>query len=337
MKNRKFFSLALATLGFVAILGCNGGDTSGGKQDYAGTDFVGDSSTTGKIAVSLTADTITTGSTGEFLAIANDSKGSPIRDIPIVCDSEEGLAVVEPSRGRAITSSRGGISGVVGCTRPGSFRFGCRLGSAGGIREFVTVQCEGSVPLGFTGFPGAAGGGLGGGVADDSGPVRITSISVVSAQDGGSSAGFGTIDVSQCSCNNDTPSDLTDDKEEFFADDRLKVTVVNTTASSFTVTGVRYLVTSGAGNREIASYVINYAAEIASGGNEVLDVLFLKAGPGGKLYFNAASTVVPILNTFRNVTVIVSGIDGSGQPMEIRGSTGVSFGDYDVCTAGQCR
>ncbi len=83
--------------------------------------------------------------------------------------------------------------------------------------------------------------------------------------------------------------------------------------------------------------MINYAAEIASGGNEVLDVLFLKAGPGGKLYFNAASTVVPILNTFRNVTVIVSGIDGSGQPVEIRGATGVSFGDYDLCTAGQCR
>lgn len=335
MKNRKFYSFVLVALGFVALIGCNGGDTGGGKENYAGTDFVGDSATTGRISLSLTSDTITTGSTGEFLAIAYDSKGAPIVDIPIVCDSEEGVAIVEPSRGRAMTSSRGGISGVVGCANPGSFRFGCRLGSAGGIREFVTVKCDGAVPQGFTGFPGAAGGGLGGGVAGESGPVRITGITVAASQEG-QSASTGTIDVSRCTCNNDTPAVTTDDRPEVFFDDRLDIIVVNSSNSAFTVTGVRYIVTNGAGAREISSSVISYAEEIAAGESKTLNVLFLKASGDSKLYFNGSSTTVPVEDTFRNVTVIVTGLDGNGNPVTLTGATGVSFSIYDACTAGDC-
>lgn len=334
-----FLSFAVVTIGLVSIVGCNGGDTSGGKQDYSGSDFVGDSTTTGRITVSLTSDSINTGSTGEFSAVAYDSKGGPIRDIPIVCDSEAGVAVVEPSSGRAVTSSRGGISGVVGCSRPGSFRFGCRLGSAGGIREFVSLKCEGAVPLGFTGFPGAAGGGLGGGVADDSGPIRITGITVSSTQQGAVTPGVveGVIDVDACYCNNDTPADTADDRLEFFSDDRLNVSVVNSSTSSFTVTGVRYIVSNGAANREISSNIISYSEEIPSGQSENLDVLFLKASIPNKIYFNSSSTLVPKQDIFRNVTVIVTGLDGNGNPVTLEGSTGISFGNFDVCTAGDCR
>lgn len=156
----------LALAGFA--VGCTGGgDTDGGSaadEDFAGEEFVDDASA-GSIDLVITNTSVAVGQTTGFRVTVTDASGGPARQIPIYCDTEEGVAVIEPTTGRETTDSSGSISGIFGCERPGSFQVACRLPIGGNKRDFEDILCTGAVPAGFTGFPGAAGGGLGGGVS----------------------------------------------------------------------------------------------------------------------------------------------------------------------------
>jgi hypothetical protein len=164
----------LVALSCAALCACSGGgDTDGGSgadQLYLGDQYVADDSA-GTISLSVDSTSIPVAGTSNFSVAVRDAQGAPVPGLKIACDSEAGVAVIEPATGLEITSSSGSISGVIGCELPGSFQFACRLPIGANKRKMVTIKCTGTVPAGFSGFAGAGGGGLGtGGVGDDGEP-----------------------------------------------------------------------------------------------------------------------------------------------------------------------
>jgi hypothetical protein len=168
---------ALCVVGLLAFVGCQG-NTDGGSAaspDYSDDVFTGDESSTGSIRVEVTQSQINVGDTAGFKVYVQDSKGLPVPFTRVVCDSEQGIALIEPTTGYELTNGEGVMSGRIGCAAPGSFQMVCRLSIGANRRQFVSVACTGDIPSGFTGFPGAGGGGLGGGTQiGDNGEVRIT-------------------------------------------------------------------------------------------------------------------------------------------------------------------
>ena len=173
----RIFVETLCLAGFLAFLGCQG-NTDGGSAaspNYSDDVFTGDGSSTGSIRVQLNESQVEVGHTSGFKVYVTDSKGEPVPNVRVVCDTEQGVALVEPTSGYELTNSEGVMSGKIGCAAPGSFQMVCRLSIGANRRQFVSVACTGDVPAGFPGFPGAGGGGLGGGSQiGDSGEVRIT-------------------------------------------------------------------------------------------------------------------------------------------------------------------
>ncbi len=168
---------ALCVAGIVAFVGCQG-NTDGGSAanpDFRDDVFTGDESSTGSIQVVLDKSQISVGDTAGFKVYVKDSRGLPVPFVRVVCDSEQGVALIEPTTGYELTNGDGVMSGQIGCAAPGSFQMVCRLSIGANRRQFVSVACTGDIPSGFTGFPGAGGGGLGGGTqVGDNGEVRIT-------------------------------------------------------------------------------------------------------------------------------------------------------------------
>lgn len=167
----------ICLVGLLGFLGCQG-NTDGGaaaSPDYQDDVFVGDESSTGSIKVELTHSSISVGETAGFKVTVRDSNGEPVPNVRVVCDTEQGVALIEPTTGYELTNSSGVMSGIVGCAAPGSFQMVCRLSIGANRRQFVSVGCTGDIPAGFSGFPGAGGGGLGGGSQlGDNGEIRIT-------------------------------------------------------------------------------------------------------------------------------------------------------------------
>ncbi len=161
------------------------GGTSGGDESIAGDSFVADSSV-GSISFATLPSTLPVSQVGGFLISVRNGAGQGVADLKISCDTEQGLALIEPTSGLEMTDSGGYISGKIGCERPGSYQIGCRTPVGANKRVFQRVICSGEVPNGFAGFPGAGGGGLGGGslISDDGGPggSDVTGFGIVSAQ-----------------------------------------------------------------------------------------------------------------------------------------------------------
>jgi hypothetical protein len=166
MKNRKLMQLVLCVTATLA--GCLGGQGStdggsGADGDFQDDIFVSDESTTGGMRLEIAESSIAVGDTSEFLVFVRDEQQQPVPNINVICDSEGGVAILEPSTGYALTNGRGAMSGVIGCEAPGSFQLVCRLSVGANRRQFASVRCTGDTPSDFEGFPGAGGGGLGGG------------------------------------------------------------------------------------------------------------------------------------------------------------------------------
>ena len=171
------FVEVLCVAGIVAFIGCQG-NTDGGSAanpDFRDDVFVGDESSTGSIRVELTDSEVAVGSSAGFKVYVADAQGQPVPFVRVVCDTEQGVALIEPTSGYELTNGDGVMSGRIGCAAPGSFQMVCRLGIGANRRQFVSVGCSGDIPAGFAGFPGAGGGGLGGGTqTGDNGEIRIT-------------------------------------------------------------------------------------------------------------------------------------------------------------------
>jgi len=180
------------------------------------------------------------------------------------------------------------------------------------------------VPDGFIGFPGAAGGGLGGGVVvedEDGNPVRITAITFSEGGDFSTTS----IDIIFNSC--------PDGEIENFTDTLIILSVVNNSNRLVRFRGYTYSVQNfdGLGNT-YTSPTINFASEIAvdsDGGTATISALFADAETGGKRFFGNSSLITA--TGFKNITVTLIGTDAFGAAVRIRARTAASFDNFNRC------
>ena len=99
----------VAALGSVALaLACCSGGTDGENAGGASNeDFVSNDSTTGKIVVNVLDKDMSVADTSGFGIKVTDAQGRGVPNIRIACDSEEGVAILEPQSGTELTNSNG--------------------------------------------------------------------------------------------------------------------------------------------------------------------------------------------------------------------------------------
>ncbi len=159
-----FGMLAAAVLG-----GCDTGDTDGGEGNDTsglGTQFVSDGGSGGTLKITPNKTTINVGEIVGYKVVALDPRGAPLAFVRIFCESEKGIAILEPSSGGVAFESTGPdglMSGKIGGVTPGSFIMECRGPEGFNLVDRIGLKVVGEIPEGFDGFPGAAGGNLGGG------------------------------------------------------------------------------------------------------------------------------------------------------------------------------
>ena len=341
--NSKRLSVVVATsmIG-IAIGGCGGGKTDGGSQSFDGQIFVSDEETVGRVEIVLGDSSLSLGETVDFQAFARTSSGAPIRDLRLVCDSEAGVRILEPvssdipPRAFQLTNDAGAISGVIGCDAPGSFAFGCRMPTGANRRQFVTVKCSGERPAGFSGFPGSAGGGLGGGAVtppdEASGIIRVTNVKFTPIGSSTTSANSEAIDVVRDNCI--TCSDLSQVPEPF-SDDYVSLTVKSNSLSRVTLTGVQYEV-AGVGRSEVLPITAEIAPATAGTNSEAtVSVLVFRAAVPFKEFVIGSGREISDDTGFKGVTFTVFGETALGKSVSASGSTTISFNNYNNCPSGK--
>lgn len=185
MKMTRINKRLLLVACFVAASGifaaCGGGST--GNSGPVSEQLVSNGGAGSRITIELDdgGNEIPTAQTVHFKVTAIDPKGAPLVNIRIFCESERGIAIIEPSSGGVAfehTGSSGVMSGYLGGLTPGSFLLECRGPQGFNLVARKSFKVVGDIPPGFTGWPGAAGGNLGGGVVvtDPSASVVINQI-----------------------------------------------------------------------------------------------------------------------------------------------------------------
>jgi hypothetical protein len=342
-----FLAVTLVGAGVLGFVGCQG-NTDGGSAadpDYRDGVFVGDETSTGSIRVVLNESRIAVGQTAGFKVFVTDSQGQPIPDTRVICDSEKGVALIEPTSGYELTNGDGVMSGVIGCAGPGSYQMVCRLSVGANRRQFVSVGCTGDVPAGFSGFPGAGGGGLGGGTqTTDDGEIQITDAGFV---DDGNLASTSvpadaTIDIVHAAdCD---PSTATVDWEPFY-DTYAVLNVENNLQERVTLLYLECSVTGVDGTNNTAdcgtiglTKSSNSTLE-ANSDSTIIQVPVFKAYGGGKYVGNPTSgTGTRITSTglytvsFRLYYQKASDISGDGTDLPyITATATAAFGNVTRC------
>lgn len=336
-----------STLIIVALAGCMGG--SGGTDGGAGKNpgyrddvFVSDETTTGSLKIEVNESSIAVGSTSGFLVSVTDSNGRPVPNINVACDSERGLAILEPTTGFELTGSSGSMSGRIGCKAPGSFQMVCRVSVGANRRKFVGIKCEGEVPSGFNGFPGAGGEGLGGGVAQD-GESGDATIMAMGFEDGGatsvtpgSPSSNASIDIFQESDCDGVESTV--DPERFY-DTYVNLEVQNNFTEDIRFSSLTYSVRNVDGqgtlfqSKQIGLTSNSGSSVGGNGGTTGILVPIFKAAQGGKYVGDPSGVGIRITQVgFRTVTVTLSGQTASGRRVELTARSTASFGNYDRCS-----
>jgi hypothetical protein len=331
----KYTACVTGVLALGALVGCLGGSgsTDGGSGEnpgYKDDVFVSNDETTGSLKIKVDDSDLTVGSTTGFKVEVQNAAGLPVPNIYVVCDTEDGIALVEPTTGRELTDAGGTMSGRIGCERPGSFQMLCRLTVGANRRKFVGIKCSGD---GFQDFPGGGGGGLGGGVQDEGdGGGQITAVTVY---DGASStSSTNQIDVTQDGdCDGSTTT--TTDVEPFY-DTFTAVTVQNNFSETVSFSYLSYSVSDidGQGSDYDSARMGITAVASASGGTATITAPIFKAYLGSKWAGNPLGGGIEIAPVgFRTVTVTVHGQTASGKSVELSGRVTASFGDFNACPA----
>jgi hypothetical protein len=336
-----------STLIIAAFAGCMGGsgNTDGGSgrdPGYRDDVFVSDETTTGSLRVEVEEPELAVGATSGFLVWVKDSEGRPVQNINVACDSERGLAILEPTTGFELTDSSGSMSGRIGCESPGSFQMVCRVSVGANRRKFVGVKCRGDVPSGFDGFPGAGGGGLGGGVAQDgdSGDVTIVAMGF---EDGGatgvtpgSPSSNASIDIFQESDCDGVQSTV--DPERFF-DTYVNLEVENNLTEDIRFSYLTYSVRNVDGqgtafqSKQIGLTSTSSSSVSGNGGTTGILVPIFKAAQGGKYVGDPSGVGIRITQVgFRTVSVTLYGQTASGKRVEITARSTASFSNFDRCS-----
>lgn len=313
MKHIKLASLLLIFLSSLGIVACNSGSTA--TEDNEGginSIFVSTDTSTGDIELNVRADSVAVTETTTFSVHLVDANGSDVPNTRVSCDTEDSLAILEPNSGSFITDSHGSASGVLGCEAPGSFRMACRIPS-GGKRVFATVKCTGTVPDGFTGFPGSGGQTLGNGVAGGEESIQITNIDFL--EEGVLTA----IDISQIfDCDGDF---ATDDPEGFF-DTMVQFSITNGTFQDFTATSYNYTVASG------TSTTLPISAVVGAGATASVSSFVFNASGGTKTFIGIP---VSLVDGQFSITFRVFGNLADGTPVTLTAATSYNSGVIDNC------
>lgn len=299
-RNTRILGGVVLAIGLSIFASC-GGQTDGGDAASSASDglqYVSNGGSGSTLRIELEgADTIPTGGQVVFKVTATDPNGSPLSYIRINCESEHGIAILEPSRGGVsfeTTNASGIISGVLGGVTPGSYMLECRAPQGYNLVTRLHFKVVGSVPEGFDGFPGAAGGNLGGGLlvdppsAEDVSLTEIVFTSVV-----GDEGRVGNIDNHAIS---DCDGDATTVDPEPFGTDSYTVTVNNQNDYRVFVQSIQYEVDLGTSTvsslKELGGLVVqaNSAADLI--GVFTQNVAQSGASTADK-YFAGTSTATP--------------------------------------------
>lgn len=319
--------------------GCTGGsgDTDGGSAADAagelGTQFVSDGGAGASLIIKAPSE-LRVGETDGFSVTALDPSGSPLGFIRIFCESEKGIAILEPSSGGVAfehTSAEGYMSGLLGGLLPGSYILECRAPFGFGLIHRVTIVVRGSIPDGFQGFPGAAGGNLGGQQLQDLTPDSISGegifISQVRFTDGpNSTSSSGPLDISRETCDGGTPLDPSDDYTEPFYFNEFQVTLQNTSTQKVIVGTIGFIVQDGGPS---STSTQSKSVVIEPGTTGVVDgILTDFLGGSAKTFAGTTDTVV--IGTYR-VDIVVTGESDSGEDFTLRQSVTITFDGVNRC------
>jgi hypothetical protein len=323
----KIFKIAFSAAALLLLIQGCGGNTDGGDSSTPDNPTAADAGTINFEFPSGT--TIRTGDFKGFRVRLRDADGAPATGVRVTCDTENSLALIEPTSGAEQTDGNGEMSGRVGCANPGSYVLACRSGSPG-LRATETIICDGNRPAGFTGFPGAGGGGLGGGSADNDtiSNIRVTSVSV---SDDGTSTGTTSIDINQDLCRN---SSNTPTPEPFF-DTSVTFNLTNNTRSIIKITQMEYRISSPAGGSAVTSGRLNLTGNAAqavdsNGGTGTVSSLLFDAASGGKSVFRGPGITS---SGFKNIVFTLYGENELGEKFTVKTSTALSFDNFNRCSS----
>ncbi len=327
--NKKLF-LILLTLVSMATVACNSSKTDESGESDLSSIFVSDDGNTGSIEIRLDSNVVPVAGTANFQVTAKGADGQLVDNVRIVCDTENDLRIIEPSSGSFFTASFGSASGVIGCEDTGSFLFACGLGGAQrSMRDTVLIKCEGTRPIGFAGFPGSAGGGLGNGVTDvgndeeedeEGFTVRLTGVEFIEL--GGSTT---SIDIQQ---GGDCDGDNTTNDPEPFGDASVRFTVSNSTEQIVRYTSYSYEVLDLNGSVTQRSPVLNLIGEAVGGGaTGTFNGLFGFADNGQKFVPSGSQ----FSSGFKNIRFTLFGTLSDGSQQNITASQAGSFNNFDNC------
>ncbi len=331
IKQSLLVTLGIAAFGVAGVLaGCSGGDTGPDNSDAGTRDgYVSDGGSGATLTIRLAddSDELNVADTKGFYVEALDPRGAPLEYIRIFCESERGIAIIEPSaNGIAFehTGPDGLMSGKLGGLLPGSFLLECRAPEGYGLIARARLHVRGTVPADFGGFPGAAGGNLGGGViVNDNNADQASILSVLFTDAGGESpAGpFDVLPVSPTDCD----GDATTLDPELFTDVNYAITINNTFNQPITIDSVEFLTGGAAG---ASSGELGVVATIPADSEGTFQGLYVTFNETSQV-FTGTSTAVTI-GTFP-VTITVNATTASGDEIEITDTVTVSFRNVNNC------
>ncbi|MCB0324592.1 MAG: hypothetical protein KDD69_13510 [Bdellovibrionales bacterium] len=325
---RSFVGVVVGASMACAFLACDGGGDTDGNPDSVGVgdQFVDNGGAGSTLRITANGP-IPVGGRIDFLVTATDPSGLPLSNIRLNCESEHGIAIIEPSRGGVAfehTNVNGIMSGVLGGVAPGSYLLECRGPQGFNLQDRISLLVTGDVPEGFDGFPGAAGGNLGGGtiveVPDEDLTVRQVQIVTVS----GEPARNGIVDIS---FNGDCDGDPTTVDPEDYGFDNFQMTITNQRDDRAFVNSVTISIPSLgiSATQQLGGLVIPDNAEVDLVGT----FTEFPAGSSVKVIAGSGGPAVPT-GTY-NVTFTVRGSTGSGDSFTLQQNAAVTFGAVDNC------
>jgi len=337
MNKKSMYLKIVLGLAFLSLVVACGGDKTGSTTDN-GVTYVSDGASGSKLVIELEDGgiEIPVAARVNFKVTATDPQGAPLVNIRLFCESEHGIAILEPSKAGVAfehTGSVGAMSGVLGGLSPGSFLLECRGPQGFNLVTRKSFKVVGEIPQGFTGWPGAAGGNLGGGVFTDPLPEQVVLTQVTYITTGGDSdsrSGFIDNDLI-IDCDTSTPKlDV-----EPFGPDQYSIKIENNFDQRISISSVEYVIDLRVGTvsalRETGGLVIEGNSSVDLTGVftdtdndiEAINPLFDK-------FFVGSTTPTPS-GTF-NMVFTVRGETVTGESFEETISSTVVIGPFNYCS-----
>ena len=334
---------ALMAIATMALFSCTG-DTDGGSEAKNAVDvnpFVDNGGAGAKLEIEIDSPErqVGVGQEVEFRVKVTDPQGAPLQFVRVFCDTEQGVAIIEPSRnGVALesTNRNGYVSGSIGGVTPGSYVMECRAQSGFNLVDKTTIRVTGTVLAGFQGFPGAAGGNLGGGRVidqtpdvDDGNGIRISAVSV---SDASSAAGVaaGPLDVSRNGCRDTAVPPVC--TSEPFVFNTFTLTIKNDTATNVFINTVEVR----QGSRTVVS-AQGVPTEVKQSGQTANITGILTTGINcseSKCFNTGGTNNLSIGLGTRNYTFIITGTSEAGNSFEVTRAAAIQFDNVNNCAAG---